>query len=73
MLTREHYFEEALDVIANDGVEAVTIATLCQRLGVTYYRLPTDRPLELMLFDFLRQRMQRRRALGRSSRNIKAA
>lgn len=34
-LTREHYYEAALDVIAGDGVEAVTIATLCQRLNVT--------------------------------------
>ena len=34
-LTREHYFEAALDVIAGDGVEAVTIATLCSRLNVT--------------------------------------
>ena len=34
-LTREHYFGVALDVVAGQGVEAVTIATLCDRLGVT--------------------------------------
>jgi AcrR family transcriptional regulator len=34
-LTREQYFEAALDVIATEGVEALTIAALCQRLGVT--------------------------------------
>jgi AcrR family transcriptional regulator len=34
-LTRERYFETALDVIAAQGVEAVTIATLCRRLNVT--------------------------------------
>jgi len=34
-LTRERYFEAALDVIAGQGVEAVTIAALCQRLDVT--------------------------------------
>ena len=34
-LTREHYFEAALDVIAGQGVEALTIAALCQRLNVT--------------------------------------
>ena len=34
-LTRAHYFEAALEVIASEGVEALTIATLCQRLGVT--------------------------------------
>jgi AcrR family transcriptional regulator len=34
-LTRERYFEAALDVIAGQGVEALTIAALCQRLNVT--------------------------------------
>ncbi|HYH51480.1 MAG TPA: TetR/AcrR family transcriptional regulator [Acidimicrobiia bacterium] len=34
-LSKEHYFEAALDVIAGQGVEAVTIATLCRRLNVT--------------------------------------
>jgi AcrR family transcriptional regulator len=34
-LTREHYFEAALDVIAVEGVEALTIAMLCRRLNVT--------------------------------------
>lgn len=34
-LTRERYFEAALDVIAGQGVEALTIAGLCRRLNVT--------------------------------------
>jgi AcrR family transcriptional regulator len=34
-LTREQYFEAALDVIAGEGIEALTIAKLCQRLDVT--------------------------------------
>jgi AcrR family transcriptional regulator len=34
-LTREHYFEAALEIVANEGFEALTIAKLCQRLGVT--------------------------------------
>ena len=34
-LTREHYFEAALDLVANEGVEALTLANLCRRLGVT--------------------------------------
>jgi hypothetical protein len=33
----------------------------CQRLGIAYHQLSTERPLELALFDFLRERMQRRR------------
>jgi AcrR family transcriptional regulator len=35
VLTKEHYFEAALDVIAGEGVEALTIAKLCRRLNVT--------------------------------------
>jgi uncharacterized protein (DUF58 family) len=40
----------------------------CQRLGVAYHRLATDRPLELALFDFMRERMQRRRKVQRVGR-----
>ena len=37
----------------------------CQRLGVGYRRFSTDRPLELAMFDFLRERMQRGKAASR--------
>ena len=40
----------------------------CQRLGVACHRLATDRSLELALFDFMRERMQRRRSVKRFSR-----
>jgi uncharacterized protein (DUF58 family) len=33
----------------------------CQRLGILWQSLVTDRALELALFDFLRERMQRRK------------
>lgn len=33
----------------------------CQRLGILWQSLVTDRALELVLFDFLRERMQRRK------------
>jgi len=36
------------------------LRAVCQRLGIAFHRLSTDRPLELALFDFLRERMQRR-------------
>ena len=45
-----------------------SLRALSQRLGIGYHRLSTDRPMELMLFDFLRQRMQRRKRPGRFSR-----
>ena len=42
-----------------------TIQTACQSLGITYRRFATDRPLELALFDFLRERMGRSRLVKR--------
>jgi len=45
-----------------------SLRSSCQRLGIACQRLSTDRPLELALFDFLRERMQRRRAINRFSR-----
>ena len=41
------------------------LRAICQRLGAACHRLPTNRPLELALFDFLRERMQRRRRTQR--------
>ncbi len=41
------------------------LETLCRKLGVSYRRFATDQPLELVLFDFLRERMQRGRWVRR--------
>ena len=38
----------------------------CQKLGIGYHRLATDQALELALFDFLRERMQRGRKAKRT-------
>jgi uncharacterized protein (DUF58 family) len=38
-----------------------TLRSSCQKLGIAYHRLTTDRPLELSLFDFLRERMERKK------------
>ena len=43
----------------------VAMERLCRKLGVGYRRFATDQPLELVLFDFLRERMQRGRLLQR--------
>jgi uncharacterized protein (DUF58 family) len=40
----------------------------CQKLGVSWQGLATDRPLELALFDFLRERMQHRSKAQRFAR-----
>jgi len=42
-----------------------TIRSACDRLGIGYRRLSTDRPLELALFDFVRERMQRGKTVKR--------
>jgi uncharacterized protein (DUF58 family) len=44
------------------------VASACRRLGIGYRRLTTDRPLELALFDFLRERMQRGKLVRRRVR-----
>ncbi len=36
------------------------LRSTCERLGIAFHPLSTDRPLELALFDFLRGRMQSR-------------
>ena len=41
------------------------VESACKHLGVAYRRFGTDRPLELALFDFLRERMQRGKRAGR--------
>jgi uncharacterized protein (DUF58 family) len=49
----------------------------CDKLGITYHRFTSDRPLELALFDFLRSRMQRgakaKRTGGKLTRPAAAA
>ena len=44
------------------------LGAVCRRLGITCHRLATNRPLEFALFDFLRERMQRRGNVWRFSR-----
>jgi uncharacterized protein (DUF58 family) len=44
------------------------LLALCQRLGISWQSVATDRALELALFDFLRERMQRRNRVQRFAR-----
>ena len=44
------------------------LKSTCERLGISWQGLSTDRPLDLALFDFLRERMQRGKAVQRFSR-----
>jgi uncharacterized protein (DUF58 family) len=43
------------------------VVGLCQRLGIGYRRFATDRPMELAMFDFLRERVQSAKGAGRFS------
>jgi uncharacterized protein (DUF58 family) len=43
----------------------LSVQSACRRLGIGYRRLTTDSPLELALFDFLRERMQRGKRIRR--------
>ncbi len=44
---------------------AAKVRAIAERLGITLQRLVTDRPLELALFDFLKMRESRARAVQR--------
>ena len=41
---------------------------VCEKLGIAYRRVATNEPLELVLFDFLRERMQRGRKVKATRR-----
>jgi uncharacterized protein (DUF58 family) len=43
------------------------VRATCQKLGIAYHRLATDQPIELMLFEFLQDRLRRGRQVRRSN------
>jgi uncharacterized protein (DUF58 family) len=49
------------------GAHCRAIEATCAKLGVTHHRLTTDRPMELALFDFLRERMNRGKVIKRNA------
>ena len=69
---REIYIDPAVaraEYLARITAHNQSVEAVCHKLGAGFRRVATDQPLELMLFDFLRERMQRgkkiRRATGR--------
>lgn len=50
---------------------AAALKSVCSDLGVEYVVCPTDRPLELSLFDLLRARMQQGRAPSHNDRTAR--
>jgi uncharacterized protein (DUF58 family) len=46
------------------------LRSACERHGLAFTQLTTDRPLELALFEFLRARMQRGRRVRRVHRSV---
>ena len=52
--------------LAQQEAHGARVQGICQKLGMSYCRLATDRPLELALFDFLRERRQRGRFVRRA-------
>jgi uncharacterized protein (DUF58 family) len=49
------------------------IQKTCANLGIDYYQLTTDQPLELALFDFMHARMRRGRQIARRQRASRSA
>lgn len=50
-----------------------SIQNTCANLGIDYYQLTTDQPLELTLFDFMHARMRRGRQVARRQRVSRGA
>jgi uncharacterized protein (DUF58 family) len=63
---REHY-------LARFAEHAEAICRACSRLGIDFYRLTTDQPLELALFDFLNARLRGGKQAVRRRRKPTAA
>ena len=51
---------------------ALGLKTVCSRLGIDQYDLPTDRPLDMALFDLLSGRMRRGRQVARRQGSVSA-
>jgi uncharacterized protein (DUF58 family) len=56
------------EYLRNLESHTANLRSVCQRLGAAYHRMPTDRPLESALFDFVRARMQMGRRVRRVNR-----
>jgi uncharacterized protein (DUF58 family) len=68
---RELYIDP--DAVRRDYVERFTrhdqaVRDICANLGIDHYRLMTNEPLELTLFDFMHARMRRGRQVARRQR-----
>lgn len=59
---RDLYIDPGLarqDYLKKFQAHTAAIQALCQKHGIGYFQTPSDRPLELALFDFMRERTQR--------------
>ncbi len=61
------------DYLRRLNAHNAAVRAICQRLGVGYRSFTTDRPLELAMFDFLRERQQRSKSTSRFARSRRNA
>jgi uncharacterized protein (DUF58 family) len=68
---RTHFIDPASarkDYLRKLQLHCTNLRSICERQGLVYHELTTDRPLELALFEFLRARMQSGRRIRRVHR-----
>jgi uncharacterized protein (DUF58 family) len=68
---RTHFIDPTTarkDYLHKLQAHCANLRSICDRQGMTYHQLTTDRPLELALFEFLRARMQGGRRVRRVQR-----
>ena len=66
---REIYIDPAAvraGYIEKFEAHSAALHKICQKLGIVHHRVPTDRPLELALFEFMQDRIRRGRTSTRS-------
>ena len=70
---RDLFLDPALaraDYVVRLNEHLAAVRALCERLGASYAQLPTNRPLELALFDFLQTRAARGKGSIRRQANV---
>jgi hypothetical protein len=57
------------EYVSRIEAHCAAVRSICDRLGIGHHRISTAQPMELVLFEFLKERLQRGRWSPSASRN----
>ena len=69
---KQHFIDPAAarkDYVAKMAAHMEAASALCQAAGIDYFRVPTDRPFDRALYEFLTTRSRRASGAGRTGTN----